>query len=189
MMKMARVGAHSSILSLRSVSIYLIASLSNLCFVHCLLCYAEMDLFRVVRAPKPLDVTVGSRQLAEGELPVLQANAGHTMELVVEEPEQSESVPQDVVPEQMIAPIEAPVEEPVEEPEVQGPVVQEHAASSSSVREVENPDAHLGKKRTASEGDDEGTSKRRRVLSAGADSEGAENSRTGPEIERVSPYG
>ena len=147
-----------------------------------------MDLFGLVRAPKPLDVTIGHRQLAEGELPILQATAGHTMELIVEEPEQSQSVPLDAVPEQMIAPIEAPVQEPVEEP-VQDPEVQEQAASSSSVREVENPDANLGKKRAASDGDDEGTSKRRRLISAGADSEGAENSMTGPEVQRASPYG
>ena len=146
-----------------------------------------MDLFRVVRAPRPLDVTVGHRQLAEGELPVLQAAAGHTMELVIEEPEQSQSAAQDAEPVQMVAPIQAPVQEPVEEP-VQNPDVQEHAASSSSVRVVEHPDVNLGK-RAAPEGDDEGTSKRRRVIGAGADSEGAENSRTGPKTERVSPYG
>ena len=145
-----------------------------------------MDLFRVVRAPRLLDVTVGHRQLAEGELPVLQAAAGHTME-IVEEPEQSQSEPQNAEPVQMIVPIQAPVQEPVEEP-VQSPEVREHAASSSSVREVENPEVNLGK-RAAPEGDDEGTSKRRRVISAGADSEGAENSMTGPEVERASPYG
>ena len=146
-----------------------------------------MDLFGLVRAPKPLDVTVGHRQLAEGELPILQATTGHTMELIVEEPEQSQSVPQDAIPEQMIAPLEAPVHEPVEEP-VQSPEVQEHAASSSSVREVEDPGVNLGK-RAATDGGDEGTSKRRRVIGAGADSGGAENSMTGPEVERASPYG
>ena len=146
-----------------------------------------MDLFGLVRAPKPLEVTIGHRELAEGEVPILQATAGHTMELVVEEPEQSQSVPQDVIPEQMIAPIGAPVHEPVEEP-VENPEVQEHAASSSSVREVEDPGVNLGK-RAATDGNDEGTSKRRRVISAGAGSEGAENSMTGPDVERAAPYG
>ena len=128
---MARVGAHTSTFYRRSISGILcyVIYLTFICFLHCLLCCAEMDLFRVVRAPKPLEVTVGHCQLAEVEVPILQATAGHTIELVQEEPEESQSVPQDVVPEQMVAPIEGPVFEPVEEP-VQDPHVEERAASS-----------------------------------------------------------
>ena len=40
------------------------------------MCYAEMDLFVVVRLAKPLQVIVGVRPLREGEVPVLEAAAG-----------------------------------------------------------------------------------------------------------------
>ena len=190
-MLLARVGAHLPIPYLRSVSVYCFASLSNLyCFALFSLLCAEMDLFRVVRVEKPLEVTVGHRQLAEGEVPVLEATAGHTMDLVVEEPEDSPSVAQHAIPEQMIAPTEGPVLEPVEEP-VQEPDVESRAASSSSVREVENPEVSMGKKMAASGGDDEGTSRKRRLISTGDSSEEAENSAAEPETEvvRTTPYG
>ena len=45
-----------------------------------------MDLFGVVKLAKPTQVTVGVRPLRDGETPILEATAGHTMEYAQEEP-------------------------------------------------------------------------------------------------------
>ncbi|GKA60169.1 hypothetical protein Tco_0759576 [Tanacetum coccineum] len=47
----------------------------------------EMDLFSVVHLSKPKAVTEGVRLLRDGEEPMLESTAGHTMELVLEQPE------------------------------------------------------------------------------------------------------
>ena len=44
-----------------------------------------MDLFGMVKLTKPTQVTVGVRPLREGEVPVLEATAGHLFEPVQEE--------------------------------------------------------------------------------------------------------
>ena len=44
-----------------------------------------MDLFSVVKLAKPTQVTVGVRPLKEGETPLLEATAGHTIEYAQEE--------------------------------------------------------------------------------------------------------
>ncbi|GKF19003.1 hypothetical protein Tco_0067641 [Tanacetum coccineum] len=46
-----------------------------------------MDLFSVVHLSKPKLVTDGVRPLRDGEEPLLESTAGHTMELVLEQPE------------------------------------------------------------------------------------------------------
>ena len=46
-----------------------------------------MDLFGVVKLSKPTQVIVGVRPLREGEIPILEATAGRTMEYAQEEPD------------------------------------------------------------------------------------------------------
>nr|GEX13241.1 transposase (putative), gypsy type [Tanacetum cinerariifolium] len=52
----------------------------------------EMDLFSMVHLSKPKLVTEGVRPLRDGEEPLLEATAGRTMELVLEQPEDENTV-------------------------------------------------------------------------------------------------
>nr|GFB63830.1 hypothetical protein [Tanacetum cinerariifolium] len=51
-----------------------------------------MDLFSVVHLSKPKLVTEGVRPLRDDEEPLLEAMAGRTMELVLEQPEDKNTV-------------------------------------------------------------------------------------------------
>ncbi|PWA62259.1 hypothetical protein CTI12_AA365600 [Artemisia annua] len=90
-----------------------------------------------------------------------------------------EVVPEEAVPEQQVPPTEGIVPEPVVS----------HADSSSSVEmyEVERPEPSAARKRVASAGDGEGTSRKRRLIGEGGAAEDEEISVFLPEKEVVYP--
>ena len=81
-----------------------------------------MDLFTVVQLADPKEVTVGTRPLREGEVPILEATAGRVMELAVEGEASDEGPPH---------PIEAtPIN--VADPQEQSVDVEESESSDSA---------------------------------------------------------
>ena len=147
------------------------------------MCFAEMDLFAVVKLEKPKRVTVGVRPLRDDEEPILEATMGHLAVLAPGGAGYSPPAAALVTPVQSVPPTGE-----------QSPVVEEaHAESSNSVEILEPAVvAHGAKRKEASSGGyGVGTSKRRRHLIADEEFSAADDmSATGAEkdVFRSSPF-
>ncbi|GJR26244.1 hypothetical protein Tco_1102476, partial [Tanacetum coccineum] len=122
-----------------------------------------MDLFSVVHLSKPKLVTEGVRPLRDGEEPLLESTAGHTMELVLEQPEVEST--------DVLAPI------PLRS--VPGATSSEDADVAGAESEAGEVDSVLKRKRATSD-DGAGTSKRVRYVSLGGSTSTEEETETPP---------
>lgn len=114
-----------------------------------------MDLFVVVKLAKPTQVAVGVRPLRDGEAPVLEATAGRTMELELEEPGNASPGVLEATPVTSVPNLR------VQSPESSHP---ESAHIAGILRvESDSEEASQGvKRKKVSDDGDVGTSKRRR---------------------------
>ena len=124
-----------------------------------------MDLFSVVKLAKPALVTVGVRPLREGETPILEATAGHTMELAQEEPANASPTIVEATPLRSFP-----------NPLVQSPEgSRTESAESVEIRRADSEPEEVSqgvKRKQSSGGNGAGTSKRRRhVITIDASSE------------------
>ena len=143
-----------------------------------------MDLFDVVHLNRPRDVTVGTRPLRGDEEPVLESTAGRTVEMVLDDPENSPppaviATPVQSVPSRSAQPSEAEV------------IIYDSSSEErivKSLSETEEETTGMKRKRPAG-GDGAGTSKRRRhVLFGSSDEETDEALSAGQKDATKSPF-
>lgn len=125
--------------------------ITKLFFVACSCVCAEMDLFGVVKLTKPSQVTVGVRPLREGEIPILEATAGHLLEPVQEESSDVAQPLLNATPVQTVPAQGVPASEPA------------HTKSSGGAGilkvDTDSKEERQGAKRKASDDGGEGSSK------------------------------